>query len=135
MRKAMKYITLIRRRKKDLSLFWEIIVLICKTLWTLRPWMLYAMFGWILPSGSEKEFLNFVSVFPLFLPAQWFWRKFLKIGKSISLFCYYRPLKKDTILHMNKFASPSKNALSQVCFKLSQKKIFFKLQHCIFAIL
>ena len=54
--------------------------------------------------------------------AQWFWRRgFLNFVNVFSLFCYYLPLEKGIALHLNKLESPStKNALCQVCLKLTQ---------------
>ena len=54
--------------------------------------------------------------------AQWFWRRrFLNFVNVFSPFCYYLPLKKSRVLHLNKLESHSpKDALCQVWLKIAQ---------------
>ena len=63
--------------------------------------------------------------------AQWFWRgRFLIFVNIYSLFCYYLPLEKGMVLHLNKLESTSpKDALYQVWLKfgsvvLEKKKMW-----------
>ena len=53
--------------------------------------------------------------------AQWFWRRRLLNSVNIfSIFCYYLPLEKGMVLHLNKLESTSpKDALYQVWLKLA----------------
>ena len=47
--------------------------------------------------------------------AEWFWRIFLNIVKTFSLFNYYLPLEKDMAVYLNKLKSPlSKDATCPV---------------------
>ena len=74
-------------------------------IWTnlnpLHPRMIYAKFGWIWPSGSKEDFLNFVNVF--------------------SQFHNYLPLEKDGALSLRKLKSCSpKDTLCQVWLNLAQ---------------
>ena len=59
---------------------------------------------------------NLVEIGPVVLK-----RGFLNILNIILLFCYYLPLEKGMVLHLNKHKSPSsKDALGQVWMKLAQ---------------
>ena len=71
------------RRKNPLSLFLRIEWSFCKTLSLLNPRILVPSF---VENGLlvlNRRSLNLVNVFPLF--------------------CYYLPLKKDIVFHLNKF--------------------------------